>query len=148
MIALQAILFCIVGVALTAVDFMLFRWVHESARWNRYATNILSTSVAIVISLLANWYLVFRPEQFLQGSMVLRFLLVTLISAWGIQNAILFVLAKWLAIDPLFQRLLAASARLPGKSNAMLTSLGMHKLAAVSCGLMWNFCWYRWWVFV
>jgi putative flippase GtrA len=148
MIALQAILFCLVGVALTAVDFLLFRWAHDRMHWNRYAANLFSTTVAIIVSLAANWNLVFRPEHFVPGSGTLRFLLVTLVSAWGIQNAVLFLLAKCRSAEPLIQRFLAASARLPGQTGALLAGLSGHKLAAILCGLTWNFCWYRWWVFV
>lgn len=132
---------------LTVIDFLLFKLASQRAHWNRYAANLFSTSVALVLSLLANESIVFHPDHFAAGPGTLRFLLITLASAWGIQNAVLFLLARLPVFESLFRRMEAIAARLPGRADTLLNGLGIHKIVAISCGLIWNFCWYRWWVF-
>lgn len=147
MIINQAMLFFFVGLAVTVMDVLSCRLLHQQAGWNRYAANILSTSAAFAVSLVANRHLVFRPEHFEVGSGIVRFLVITLLVAWGIQNAVLWILARSKLLDPVLQHWFAVIAGMVGLKRGLLTGATLHKLVAICCGVTWNFCWYRWWVF-
>lgn len=148
MIYHQAAGFIVVGVFLAGIELISFRFLSQKVNWNRYAANICSTSAALTVSLLANRGLVFRPEDFEFEQGIARFLSVTLISAWGVQNLMLWILSKWRTGDAILLRLVACAPEFGGKTSLLFNGLGHHKLAAIAAGLIWNFCWYRWWVFV
>lgn len=141
-----AFFFC-VGLALAALDVGIFRTLVLRLRWNRYAANVLSTTIALSASVFLNRYLVFRPDEFDTMKGVLRFLLVTLTAAWGLQNAVLWWLSKGGMVSGALRSGADASMSLFGLPSATLTSVVLHKLTACASGMVWNFCWYRWWVF-
>jgi putative flippase GtrA len=148
MIPVQAATFFLVGLVLTVIDIGVFRTVYRRLGWNRYIASTLSTGIALSVSLVANRYLVFRPEHFEYGAGVIRFLTVSLMSAWGLQNFVLWLLEYCHGLRPIFERCLAIINKLGGSRLGVVNVVVLHKITAICCGVIWNFCWYRWWVFV
>ncbi len=146
--AKQFLIFCAVGVITTVVDFAIFNLLTGRAvRWRRIPANIVSVSVAMAWSFLANWFLVFQPDgsQWLERAG--RFLATTAFSAFVLQNVILYLTTyvwKWPARLALF---LLRKLRPNHALDEDLISRNICKGLAVSVGLIWNFCWYKFFVY-
>lgn len=138
----QFMRFGLVGVINTLLDFALFNLLAGKLRWRKIPANLVSTSVAMTFSFLANWHWVFPAHGGHPVGMAVRFLAVTLASGWVVQNVVIRLL------DSPARRFLVKFAipALP-KMNIDFLHRNTLKAAAVGAGMCWNFYWYRAWVF-
>jgi putative flippase GtrA len=144
----QLLLFVVVGVLTTAVDFGIFNLLTRPAvGWRRIPANIVSVTAAMAWSFLANWFFVFQPggEEWLARAG--RFLATTAVSAFVLQNVVLYLTTyvwQWPSRLAVFVvSLLGLNHRL----NDDLVARNTCKLCAVGAGLVWNFCWYKFFVY-
>jgi len=145
----QFLLFCVVGLITTIVDFAIFNLLTgRTLRWRRIPANLVSVTSAMVWSFLANWFLVFQPDGSAWLERAGRFLATTAFSAFVLQNVILHVTAnvwKWpVSIALRLLRKLGSLQRVDDDIIARNTC----KVMAVSAGLIWNFFWYKFFVYV
>jgi len=144
----QILVFVLVGVATTAIDFVVFNLLtRPRVGWRRIPANVVSVSVAMAWSFLANWLIVFQPggSEWLERAG--RFLATTLFSAFVLQNALLYLTTyhwKWPAN---LVWLVVQSLRLDRWVDEDVCSRNTCKALAVSVGLVWNFCWYKFFVY-
>lgn len=138
----QFMRFGLVGVINTLLDFALFNLLAGKLRWRKIPANLVSTSVAISFSFLANWHWVFPTHGGQPMERGFRFLAITLASGWVVQNMAIRLL------DSPTKRVLAGfvEPRLP-KLDIDFVHRNTLKAAAVGAAMFWNFCWYRAWVF-
>jgi putative flippase GtrA len=146
--AKQFLFFCIVGVATTFVDFAVFNLLTRPAvGWRRIPANLVSVTVAMIWSFLANWFVVFHPDGHDWLQRASRFLVTTAFSAFVLQNVVLYLatyLWKWPSSVALF---VVRALRLHVHFNDDVVSRNTCKALAVSAGLVWNFCWYKFFVY-
>ena len=144
----QFILFCLVGVLTTLIDFVIFNLLTRPAvGWRRIPANIVAVACAMAWSFLANWLLVFHSESQDWLSRAGRFLLITTFSAFILQNGVLYV-TTYLWQAPVRVALSAArKLRLEAWLSTDFVSRNTCKTLAVSAGLVWNFCWYKFFVY-
>ena len=144
----QFLRFCLVGVATTVVDLAVFNLLTRPAvGWRRIPANTVAVSAAMVWSFLANWFIVFHPagQDWLERAG--RFLVTTAFSAFVLQNLILYFTTyvwKWPARFAVF---VVGKLRLNHRLNDDMVSRNTCKALAVSTGLAWNFCWYKFFVY-
>lgn len=144
----QILLFCLVGVMTTAIDFLVFNLLtRPSMGWRRIPANLVSVSCAMIWSFLANWQIVFQSQGHDWLLRAGRFLLTTGFSAFVLQNLVLYLTTYvWLAPARGMQVL----GRRLGRSTpaqADLISRNTCKSMAVGAGLVWNFLWYKFFVY-
>lgn len=149
--AIQFILFCVVGVATTAVDFGIFNLLTRPSagrlRLPVIPANIISVTVAMTWSFLANWLLVFHPGGQEWLGRAGRFLATTAFSAFVLQSVVLYLTTHaWKApvqVALYFARRFRITPRIAEDAIARNTCKAM----AVATGLVWNFCWYKFFVY-
>jgi putative flippase GtrA len=143
----QFMLFCVVGVITTAVDFAIFNLLTcRKVRWPRIPANIVSVTAAMTWSFLANWFLVFRPQGDAWLDRATRFLITTAFSAFVLQNVILYITTyKWRGPTNVA---LFSVRKLGLRLNDDLVARNTCKALAVGVGLVWNFLWYKFFVYV
>jgi len=145
----QILLFVVVGVITTAVDFAVFNLLTgRRLGWRRIPANVVSVAVAMAWSFVANWILVFQPEGDAWLGRAGRFLVTTAFSAFVLQNLVLyFTTYVWTwpsqAVLQIVGRL-SISRRFTDDLIARNTC----KVMAVAVGLVWNFLWYKFFVYV
>ena len=132
----------LVGVVNTLLDFALFNFLAGRCRWTKIRANLVSASVAMTFSFLANWHWVFPAHGGHPAERALRFLAVTLTSGWLVQNGVIRLL------DAGTLKLLTRVVG-PTYSEAKMNLLhrNLLKAAAVGAGMFWNYAGYRMWVF-
>ena len=144
----QFLLFCVVGVATTVIDFAIFNLLtRPAAGWRRIPANTVSVTVAMTWSFLANWFIVFHPEGEAWVVRDGRFLVTTAFSAFVLQNLILYFTTyvwRWPANAAVSA---AGKMRLKNKLNDDMVARNTCKALAVLAGLIWNFCWYKFFVY-
>jgi putative flippase GtrA len=144
----QFLLFCVVGVATTVVDFAVFNLLTRPAvGWRRIPANTASVTAAMTWSFLANWFIVFHPEGDAWLVRASRFLVTTAFSAFVLQNVILYFTTyvwRWPAKAAVS---VAGKLRLNHRLDEDMISRNTCKALAVSAGLIWNFCWYKFFVY-
>ena len=146
--AFQFILFCAVGLATTALDFLVFNLLTRPAvGWRRIPANLVSVTVAMAWAFLANWLIVFRPSGEDWVGRAGRFLVTTAFSAFVLQNLILHVTTHRWAGPVNAALFLARKIRRDRPLDQDLIARNTCKVLAVSGGLVWNFCWYKFFVF-
>jgi putative flippase GtrA len=144
----QFLLFCVVGVIATAIDFGIFNLLTGHAlRWRRIPANLVSVSIAMAWSFLANWFIVFHPngqEWLVRAG---RFLATTAFSAFVLQNLVLYLTTYVWKGPSLAALALARRLRPSHRWNEDMISRNTCKALAVSAGLIWNFFWYKFFVY-
>ncbi len=144
----QFLLFCVVGILTTIVDFGTFNLLTRPAvGWRRIPANSVSVAMAMVWSFLANWFIVFHPGGHEWLERAGRFLATTFFSAFVLQNVILYFTTyvwKW---PGRFAVSVVGKLRLNHRFNDDMVSRNICKALAVSAGLIWNFCWYKFFVY-
>ena len=141
----QIALFGLVGVANTALDFVIYNLL--TRKIPRIPANICSTSVAMAFSFTANFF-VFQPHTFDAPGQATKFIIVTAVSLYVIQNVVIYLTTNvWMQpvrwANSATQKIQLAS----GWSEAFV-SKNTVKLLATGCSLVWNFLWYRFYVYV
>jgi len=148
--AIQVILFCAVGLATTFIDFTLFNLLTRPTPRGRrlpiIPANTISVAVAMAWSFLANWFIVFQPAGQDWLGRAGRFLMTTAFSAFVLQNLVLYFTTKIWKGPARASLLVAQRLRLKVTGDAI--SRNTCKLLAVSVGLIWNFCWYKFFVYL
>lgn len=145
----QVILFVIVGVLTTFIDFAIFNALTgRTLGWRRIPANLVSVTAAMLWSFLANWFVVFQPDGNAWLERAGRFLVTTAFSAFVLQSAVLYVTTyvwKWPSNIVLRLARRLAPAR---HFNDDVITRNTCKVMAVSAGLIWNFSWYKFFVYV
>ena len=144
----QFLLFCVVGVTTTAIDFAIFNLLtRPKAGWRRIPANTVSVSTAMTWAFLANWFIVFDPQGQDWLERAGRFLVTTAFSAFVLQNLILYFTTyvwKW---PSRFALMVVGKLGLNHRFNDEMVARNTCKALAVSLGLVWNFCWYKFFVY-
>ena len=95
----------------------------------------------------ANWIIVFRPDGNEWLGRAGRFLATTAFSAFVLQNVILyFTTYIWKGPENV-ARWVLRKLHLEKRSNPDMFSRNICKCLAISVGLIWNFVWYRFFVY-
>lgn len=146
--AQQFLLFCLVGVTTTLVDFLLFNLLtRPSVGWPRIPANLVSVTAAMAWSFLANWIFVFAPEGNEWLARAGRFLVTTLFSAFVLQNLVLHLTSHVWKWPSTITRRLVQVWGWSHRFNDDFCDRNTCKILAVSTGLIWNFFWYKFFVY-
>lgn len=142
--------FFLAGLVATSVDFALYNtFLRYVGKNERVLASVFSVTFAMSVSFLLNRFWVFsnlHPE----GWPIVAFLAVTFTSAYGIQSIVIYTLSKGfrLRFPERMAQLLGERLRMSPEQTGDLVERNAIKLAAIAMGLVWNFSWYRWYVFV
>jgi putative flippase GtrA len=147
-LALQFASFALLGVLNTILDFLLYNlFTRAPFRWSRIQANLLSTTVAMAFSYTMNHLFVFSPATPLVFERALRFLVVTAFGLYVVQNFVIYLASKlWLAPVRLSYKVVK-SFHLTHRWSEEFVSKNIAKLLATFASLLWNFLWYRFYVF-
>ncbi|HEY0550943.1 MAG TPA: GtrA family protein [Verrucomicrobiae bacterium] len=136
------------GVITTVIDFTIFNLlVRPKVGWRRIPANTVSVIVAMTWAFLANWFIVFRPEGRDWLERAERFLVTSAFSAFVLQNVILYFTTYVWTGPSRFGVFAVGKLRLNHRLNDDMVSRNICKALAVSAGLIWNFCWYKFFVY-
>jgi len=144
----QIVRFIVVGVITTAVDFVVFNLLTRRAtHWQRIPANLVSVTAAMTWAFLANWFLVFQPTGDAWLDRAGRFLITTAFSAFVLQNAVLYLTTYRWKTPVNLALWLVRRLRFDGLLDEDVVSRNTCKGLAVSVGLVWNFCFYKFFVY-
>jgi len=145
---IQILLFVVVGVITTVLDFAVFNLLTgRRLQWGRIPANVVSVSVAMVWAFLANWFLVFHPDGDAWLERAGRFLVTTAFSAFVLQNVVLYITTYLWTWPTKFGLQLARKFSVSQPFNDDVIGRNICKVMAVSAGLVWNFLWYKFFVY-
>ena len=142
---LQITLFCLIGLINTLLDFVIYNLLTK--KLSRIPANILSTSVAMAFSFSANFF-VFQPGVVRAPEQAVKFIVVTAFSLYVIQNVIIYVTSN-LWVQPV-KAAQALSQKCPLTRNCSDSFISKNtvKLLATVCSMIWNFLWYKYYVYL
>ena len=144
----QFLLFCVVGVSTTLIDFAVFNWLTRPAMgWRRIPANMVSVTAAMTWSFLANWFIVFHPDGHDWLERAGRFLATTAFSAFILQNVVLYLTTYVWTWPGKAVVSLVGRMRLNHRLHDDMIARNTCKALSVSAGLLWNFCWYKFFVY-
>ena len=135
LLANKLVRFALVGITNTLIDILLF----VSLRYADLpitAANILSTSAALIVSLLLNYRYTFQGKRMTRWDVAL-YIVVTLVGIWILQPIIISAIT---AYGP-SSRLILAAAKPFGLEKLFI--IVIPKLAATAVTLVWNYLWYN-----
>ena len=143
-ISWQVTLFSLVGIFNTALDFIIYNLLTKKIP--RIPANICSTSVAMVFSFTANFF-VFQPTELNTADQATKFIVVTAISLYLIQNLAIYSTTNiWTRPSETVYALTRKFDVTKNYSESFI-SKNTVKLVATGCSLTWNFLWYRFYVY-
>ena len=143
---LQFSLFVVAGLATTTVDFFVYNALaSHRIGLSRIVANIFSTSAAMAFSYTVNLLLVFHPSTAQPLARPFRFLVCTVVSAYVLQNLVIYVTSQvWLTPARIVQ---GVCGRVVPALDGALVQRNVVKVFAMSVGLVWNFLWYKFYVY-
>ena len=141
----QIALFGLVGVANTALDFVIYNLL--TRKIPRIPANICSTSVAMAFSFTANFF-VFQPHTFDAPGQATKFIIVTAVSLYVIQNVVIYLTTNVWMQPVRWANSATQKIQLTSGWSESFVSKNTVKLFATGCSLVWNFLWYRFYVYV
>lgn len=130
----QFLRFCMVGIINTLVDVPLFVALH-SAGLNVLVANIISTSLALIVSLILNYKFTFKDRNLSRARIVLYFA-ITLVGIWILQPLVisgLLQLNNHLHLTNFLVQLFGHQKQL----DSLIAKLG-----SLAASLVWNYAWY------
>jgi putative flippase GtrA len=136
--------FLAIGAVTTFIDFAFYnllagRW----RRWPAVRANVVSCTLAMAFSFFCNRRFAFNPGDHPLDAQAWRFVIVTLASSNGLQSATIWGLSRCCDI----RSMIPLGAGFLSQAWAGVVERNSLKAAAVGVGLVWNFLWYRLWVF-
>lgn len=140
--------FLAAGALTTALDFLVYNLLaRRPPGWGRVPASLVSGTVAMSFSFTVNGLLVFHPASADWLARSLRFLLVTATSSYLLQSLVIHGLSRWW-LWPV-RAVQAVAGRWAGLRDLGRDGIARNtvKAAAVGVGLLWNFLWYRGWVY-
>lgn len=140
----QVVLFSFVGAINTAIDFIIYNLLTK--KMPRIPSNICSTSIAMAFSFSANFF-VFQPTALNTYNQATKFILVTATSLYIIQNLAIYITTNiWNSPSRTAYTLINKIHPTKNWSESFI-SKNTVKLIATGCSLIWNFLWYRFYVY-
>ncbi|MAS74999.1 MAG: hypothetical protein CMO57_01215 [Verrucomicrobiales bacterium] len=140
----QVTLFSLVGMINTALDFFIYNLLTK--KFSRIPANICSTSIAMIFSFTANFF-VFEPTAINATEQATKFIIVTATSLYVIQNIAIYVTTNiWTRPSKAAYALINKFEFTKNFSESFI-SKNTVKLIATVCSLIWNFIWYRFYVY-
>lgn len=145
----QIFRFSLVGVMATITDFLgynlILRYLKDG-RKSRVVASVISVTLAMSVSFSWNRLWVFGDLNAKEWP-VAEFLAVTFVSAYGIQSLVIYLLSRKRRIPVRLTDKLSDLLGANRETVADVVDRNAVKIAAVGLGLIWNFSWYRWFVF-
>jgi len=139
--------FVMVGILNTTLDFAIFNGLtSKRISWARIPANIASTSIAMAFSFVMNFFLVFTPADDANTNHAFRFLVITVLGLYVIQNAVIWLMTN-VFTQPVAYMVRSVSKIPMFRSKTMLLERNFVKLSATIASLTWNYLWYRYYVF-
>ena len=126
----EKIRFVLVGGTNTVIDFVILFVLFNAIGLDKLVSNIISTSIAMVLSYFMNQRFTFKTEKQTPKQFI-YFIVITLIGLWGIQSLIISTLSQYLE-------------QIIGNENMRLL---VGKVIATSASMLWNFVLYKKFVF-
>ena len=144
------IFFLLAGAIHTSLDFGVYNLLtREPAKLSRIQANCVSTTIAMAVSFTANLVFVFHPKHVHGWERGLKFVAITAFSSYVLQSAVIYFTSfVWLV--PVRSAKWLSGLLFPtewGLGNDFVPKNTV-KALAVLAGLVWNFLWYRYFVFV
>ena len=143
-ISWQVTLFSLVGIINTALDFIIYNLLTKKIP--RIPANICSTSIAMVFSFTANFF-VFQPAALNAADQAIKFIVVTAISLYLIQNLAIYSTTNIWTRPSKTAFALTRKFDITKNFSESFISKNTVKLIATGCSLIWNFLWYRFYVY-
>jgi putative flippase GtrA len=113
----------------------------------RVPANVIATSIAMIFTFTVNWLVVFRPGDPELATRAVKFVIVTATSAYVLQNLVIHALSRvWLGPTRLGVKLTRHLAAAQAWDDDVIER-NIVKVAAVVGGLLWNFFWYKHFVY-
>lgn len=128
--------FALVGVANTVIDIGIYTTLRK-LHVNFFFANLCSTTIALTFSFILNRHYTFQAHGKALKRQIARFFPVTLFGLWALQPIVIDLLT---ALD----KSIHYSNVFPGTSSLAIL---LPKLGATVISLIWNFVWYRKYVF-
>lgn len=140
--------FLLAGALHTSVDFVVYNVLtREPLRLSRIQANCVSTTIAMAVSFTTNLLLVFQPARVQGVERGLKFILVTAFSSYLLQNAVIYLTSSfWLLPVRSALWILRKIPVAVGWSDEFVQKNTVKSLAVLA-GLIWNFAWYKLFVF-
>jgi putative flippase GtrA len=139
--------FVVVGILNTTLDLAVFNWLTSKwVSWTRIPANIASTSIAMAFSFAMNFFLVFTPPRDAGASHAYRFVVITALGLYVIQNTVIWLMTN-VVPQPIAFMVRSVRRIRVFRCNTMLLERNLVKLSATIASLTWNYLWYKYYVF-
>lgn len=135
--------FVAVGIVNTATDFVLMNLLIAFVGLPLYGANLISAFVAMCLSFVLNKNFVFEKKSRAGVRDFFTFMGVTLLSIWGVQTLVIFLLTQQFP-QPLFT--IADAIHSTGLTQSLTIEFivnNMTKIIATVASLVWNFLFYK-----
>lgn len=141
--------FFVAGGFSALLDLLLFNYLTRPPRsWNRVRSSTFSTACCMFVSYGLNRSFVFNSNSGMLVPQGAKFFLVTAVACFVIQNLVILGISKAFAVAEKNAVFFGHHLRNGGiEKNSTFLYKNVAKVAGMSAAMIWNFFWYRSFVF-
>jgi putative flippase GtrA len=138
--------FIAVGITNTVIDFGILNLLVFVFGLNNLTANTISVTIAMAISYMLNYHVVFRQKSANHIKKALLFLAVTAFGLWVLQNGTIYIFVHWLTWPASVIKSLVDFVGLDNLSKDFVL-LNTAKVIGTVISMLWNFFMYKKYVF-
>lgn len=137
--------FAAVGIVNTAVDFVILNILVFGFSLNKIPANMISVSVAMLVSYALNYRIVFRNTDAKHGQKLVLFVAITMFGLFILQNLVIYLFVHTFTGPASIVSDILSKLGIELSQNFIL--LNTAKILATVVTMIWNFLMYRKFVF-
>ncbi len=141
--------YLLVGGLVTVADMMVYSFLTgHPRRMARIPANVLSVTCGMALGFTLHFVFVFHPPEPLLVERAAKYFVTVGISVYGVQNLVIYTLAEFWRWPVRVAQCVARSVGVFAKFSDDFVDRITGKAAAALAGLLWNFVFFKWFVYL
>jgi putative flippase GtrA len=142
----QVVRFIVIGIANTLIDFGILNVLVFAFSFNKILANSISTIIAMIVSYILNYRVVFRHDTQGHVKKIIIFIVITAFGLLVLQNLVIYVFVHWITFPGNIGTTIIHAIGFSQLSRQFI-GLNIAKALASAASMVWNYIMYKKFVF-
>jgi putative flippase GtrA len=144
----QVCRYLMVGAVVTLVDVGLYNLLSgPRVQFNRITANVISVTFGMLLGFTLHFALVFRPAETQVIWRIVKYVITVGVSVYGVQNLVIHCLSQNWRLPVHMAQVMARNLGLTSRCSEEMIDRLTGKVIAVLAGMIWNYVWFKFFVY-